>query len=343
MRSIELPPSLKGRALEGALAFKAEEELPFPAEESLFVLPDPSKGLFFVTRKEQLPEGPYDAVAAAPLALVHFTRYFSLPDEFLLIYKDDEETTFLEVKDHEPTICHVVKDLAEQKRLCKAHGWDETMPVLLLGQKTEGFPLASSLEPRFGLTAEELHKKALLVGLALLPFALPLERFDFSKKTLSFKRIPIIKPLMISALSFFLLWAAADRFLEEKKRQYVKRWQEPSKAALQGYPFPLKPQVPAVSDFLAWLSKEAPEGISIDMIHYSFLSMPTLKNPKERYLVQVELSFLADNAQTARLFHEKLSSRNSFVLQDAHFVWQSSPSGYRSSFRLKDRTLYELS
>lgn len=357
MRAVQLPPSLDEEAMLGAIAFKAEEELPFPAEEALFVVAEPKMGLFFATKKDRIPKEPCDAVAPVPLALILFASYFSLPDSLLLIYGDEEEVTFIEIAGQTPTLCTVIKRGRELEkefaRRQEAYGWGADTPTLVLGERIISFGEELLLERRFGLPPDELHSKALMIGLCLLPFSLPIERFDFGSKRIALKKMQIVKPLILSLVSLVVLYTASEEWLRKQElalvtrmgtsnvQEYVDLAQAKRVTAL--YPYPLKPQAPTFSDLLAWISSQAPEGLQIDKIHYSYISMPTVKSPKERYVVQVDTTFLVDSVQVARLFHERLVTPNPFVVQDAHFVWQSSPAGYRTSFRLKDRVTYELS
>lgn len=357
MRFTDLPAALAEEEVAAAIAFQEEEELPFSAQEASIVSFDRDKGLYFATKKERLPKGSFDAVVPGPLALVHFTSYFSLPDTFLLIYADDEEVTLMEITGGSANICSCLKrgvDLEKEfSRRLQTYKWNPDMPVLSLGEKVFTFGEEIRLETRFGLSSFDLHAKALFVGLCLLPFALPIERFDMGPKKVSFKKIPFLKPLFVSLITLGALFWATEEWLNRKELLLRDKIQSQdidgyiqgmrSSLAKTGYPFPLKPQIPAFSDLLAWVSEQAPEGVQIDKINYSYLSFPTLKNPKEHYVVQVDISFTAQSAGSARLFHERLTSADSLVFQDAHFAWQSSERGYKVSFRLKDRTIYELS
>lgn len=357
MRFTDLPPTLAEEEIAAAIAFQEEEALPFSAQEAAVVSFNRANGLYFATKRERLPEGPFDAAIPTPLALLHFISHFSLPATFLLIYADEEEVTLMEIRDKAASVCTYLKrgeDLEKEfARRLQAYKWHAEMPVLLLGERVLTCGEEICLENRFGLASFDLHAKALFIGLCLLPFALPIERFDLGHKKVAFRKIPLFKPLLVSLLTLAALFFATEEWLSSKERLLFDKIQSQdieghiqemrNQLTQTGFPFPLKPQLPAFSDLLAWISAQAPEGVQIDKISYNYLSSPTLKNPKERYVVQVDISFMAPSTAVARLFHERLTAAESLVAQDAYFVWQSSERGYKVSFRLKDRTVYELS
>lgn len=357
MRSVSLPLNLKGETLWGALRFKAEEELPYAAEESALVMPGSPRGLFFSTRQDLLPQEPYDALTPVPLALLHFASYFNLPESYLLLYSDEEEVLFLFIENRIPRLYTSVSKVNDYEkeilRRVKAYGWGPETPCLLLGERVTGLGEEIHLPSRFGMTSEEIHRRALLIGMCRLVFDKPVENFDLGCKKVSFKKLPLFKPFAFSTLAFLTLWIAGTFWYERQKEALNRRFQTEDienyiaemqeKTAKNAYPYPLKPLSATFTDFLAWVNSQAPSGIQIEKVHYSLSNMPTLKAPKERYVTQVDLVFLANSAADARLFHDRLIAPNPFVLVDTHFVWQSSEKDYRTSFRLKDRTVYELS
>lgn len=114
--------------------------------------------------------------------------------------------------------------------------------------------------------------------------------------------------------------------------------------------FPLQPNVPRVSDLLAWLmthpnviNKEKPGEkplIQIDNFNYSMTKRPDLTKKQEKYQVKVEIEFSAINATAAREFHDSLLAPNPFVDPKGDVKWTNNKGLYKATFFLKDRTAY---
>jgi type IV pilus assembly protein PilM len=112
--------------------------------------------------------------------------------------------------------------------------------------------------------------------------------------------------------------------------------------------FPLLPNTPRVSDVLAWLSKHpslvnkdkeaAP--IQIENLNYSMVKRPEQTKKQEKYQVKVELEFSSPTPKQAREFHDALIAPNDFVDPKGEVKWSSNRGKYRTSFYLKDRTVY---
>lgn len=116
--------------------------------------------------------------------------------------------------------------------------------------------------------------------------------------------------------------------------------------------FPLQPNVPRVSDVLAWVSthpvitgKQTSEtpgngAITIDNFSYVFVKRPESKKPQEKYQVKVEIEFSSPTPKLAREFHDALIAPNDMVDPKGEVKWSSNRGKYRASFFLKDRTSY---
>lgn len=117
--------------------------------------------------------------------------------------------------------------------------------------------------------------------------------------------------------------------------------------------FPLLPNVPRVSDVLAWLNSlhvllgkkgkgELPnvESIQIESFNYTFVKRPEQNKKQERYQVKVELEFTSPTPKLARQFHDALIAPNDFIDPKGEVKWNSSHGRYRASFFLKDKTVY---
>lgn len=106
--------------------------------------------------------------------------------------------------------------------------------------------------------------------------------------------------------------------------------------------FPLQPNVPLVSDVLAWLGSlsKAQEGLQLESFSYVLVKRPEETKRKEKYQVKIELEFSSPTQKLAREFHDALINPNDFVDPKAEVKWSSSRERYRTSFYLKDKTSY---
>jgi type IV pilus assembly protein PilM len=117
--------------------------------------------------------------------------------------------------------------------------------------------------------------------------------------------------------------------------------------------FPLQPNIPRVSDLLAWLSehpqvvsplKEKEEGalssLQIENFIYALTKHPEQGKKDEKYQVKVDLEFSSPTPKQAREFHDALIAPNDLVDPKAEVKWSSNRGKYRTSFFLKDKTSY---
>lgn len=116
--------------------------------------------------------------------------------------------------------------------------------------------------------------------------------------------------------------------------------------------FPLFPNVPRVSDVLAWLSThpniielnangETKTGLlELDSFSYSMLKRPDLAKKQEKYQVKVDLEFSTNIPRFAREFHDALIAPNTIVDPKGEIKWSSNRGKYKTSFFLKDKTNY---
>lgn len=116
--------------------------------------------------------------------------------------------------------------------------------------------------------------------------------------------------------------------------------------------YPLLPNVPTVSDLLAWLSTH-PNVVSrdpkmgkitpllqLENLTYTMLKRPEQTKKQEKYQVKVELEFSSQTPKAAREFHDALIAPNAMVDPKGEVKWSTNRGLYRASFFLKDKTVY---
>jgi len=121
------------------------------------------------------------------------------------------------------------------------------------------------------------------------------------------------------------------------------------------YYYPLLPNVPTISDVLAWLStnpnvvsKDPKTGalkplLQIESFNYTLVKRPDMTRKQEKYQVKIEIEFSSPTPKIAREFHDALIAPNSMVDPKGEVKWSTNRGLYRASFFLKDRTVYPSS
>lgn len=112
--------------------------------------------------------------------------------------------------------------------------------------------------------------------------------------------------------------------------------------------FPLMPNIPRVSDVLAWLSTHekvvGPNAeqplIRLQNFHYSIVKRPEMSKKQEKYQVKVEIEFISANQTAAREFHDALIAPNKFIDPKLDVKWSASEGKYKAVFFLLDKTVY---
>jgi type IV pilus assembly protein PilM len=115
--------------------------------------------------------------------------------------------------------------------------------------------------------------------------------------------------------------------------------------------FPLFANIPRVSDVLAWLSQHPAvmfldeEGnsqtrLQIEDFSYIMLKRPQQGKKQEKYQVKIELEFSSPTPKWAREFHDALIAPNDWVDPKGEVKWNSNRGKYKTSFFLKDKTVY---
>jgi len=116
--------------------------------------------------------------------------------------------------------------------------------------------------------------------------------------------------------------------------------------------FPLFPNVPRVSDVLGWLSNHPNVVekddlndtknplIQLESFSYTMLKRPDQTKKQEKYQVKVEFEFNTATPKLAREFHDALIAPNEIVDPKGEVKWSSNRGKYKTSFFLKDKTIY---
>lgn len=110
----------------------------------------------------------------------------------------------------------------------------------------------------------------------------------------------------------------------------------------------LHPDVPRVSDLVAWLSShpnvvlagDDPKALLLENLTYTMVKRPEKGKLKEHYQVRVDLEFSAPTPTMAREFHDALLTPNAFVDPKNELKWNVQKGHFKASFFLKDRTKY---
>lgn len=118
--------------------------------------------------------------------------------------------------------------------------------------------------------------------------------------------------------------------------------------------FPLQPNVPTVSDVLAWISTHPQfvpskssandqelSSLEIENFNYTMIRRPEPNKKQEKYQVKVEVEFSSPSPKMAREFHDALIAPNDIVDPKAEIKWNSNRNKYTTSFYLKDKTVYQ--
>lgn len=122
---------------------------------------------------------------------------------------------------------------------------------------------------------------------------------------------------------------------------------------LQGSPdsFPLSANIPRLSDFLAWISQhpaavgmdengDREAKLQIENFSYTMLKRPQQGKKQEKYQVKIELEFSTSTPKWAREFHDALIAPNEWIDSKGEVKWNSNRGKYKTSFFLKDKTVY---
>ena len=181
-------------------------------------------------------------------------------------------------------------------------------------------------------------KKTLVLYFAAMG-ALSIGSYLFGESYLSYKQDEIKKNLAGA------LYQKADSEKEisqlslEELEKEILVWQK----TVQTTPnlFALHPNIPRVSDLMAWLSNHPIAGkVELMQINYTMVKKPELSRKDEKYQVKVELEFTTDTPRLAREFHDALIAPNDFVDPKGEIKWSTSKGSYKTSFYLKDKTFY---
>jgi len=122
----------------------------------------------------------------------------------------------------------------------------------------------------------------------------------------------------------------------------LKAWDSASKSQKSAFAF--LPNVPKVSDVLAWLSAHPAlahedgaqkEGIEVKSLHYSLIKYPKIGAAASPYAGQVQIELSSATPRSARDFHEALLKANAIVNTKKEVKWQTQDKTYHTAFELK--------
>lgn len=123
-------------------------------------------------------------------------------------------------------------------------------------------------------------------------------------------------------------FAAPDATLQTQVFLWQKQLLEESKT------FPLLPDIPSVSDTLAFLG-ELQEPIDIVQFHYSLVKYPQAGEKKSPYSAKVELEFKAAGPKDAEAMQERLQKNPTLVDTKQKIAWTAHQNYYKISFWLR--------
>ena len=112
--------------------------------------------------------------------------------------------------------------------------------------------------------------------------------------------------------------------------------------------YPITADIPQMGELLIWLSDQAEKAskeadatsIELTLLQYTLAKRPDKTRSKDRYQVRVDIEFTAGGATQARKFHEELLAPNDFIDPKQEVKWSLGGGKWRTSFVLKDKTLY---
>ena len=84
-----------------------------------------------------------------------------------------------------------------------------------------------------------------------------------------------------------------------------------------------------------WLSR-----LKIENFSYVMVKRPVQSKKQEKYQVKIELELSSSTPKWAREFHDALIAPNDWVDPKSEVKWSSNRGKYKTSFYLKDKTLY---
>lgn len=107
----------------------------------------------------------------------------------------------------------------------------------------------------------------------------------------------------------------------------------------------LHPNVPRVSDLLAWLSSHPKikldgDTIKLENLSYMMVQRPDKEHPKTHYQVRVDMDLSSSSPLAARELQEALKAPNPFIDSKQEVSWSVQKGRYHATFFLKDRTEY---
>lgn len=251
---------------------------------------------------------------------------------------------------------------------------DDNTPWLVTGAKECADLIASHFPGKMlEMQEEDASLFAVSIGLALDALAEDLSSVQFCQKKFTPEPTAVRRKKHILSYAAFCLGAAAllaigggvilgqkERALATSLRGYLSGplaessldstreieqtlydWENSLKGQRNAFAF--LPNVPKVSDVLAWLSVHSAfagenggqkDGIEIQSFHYSLNKYPKIGETTSPYVASVELEFSSQAPRPAREFHEALLKGDQIVNGKKEVKWQVQNQTYFTSFEL---------
>ncbi|MBS0604802.1 MAG: hypothetical protein JSS60_07180 [Verrucomicrobia bacterium] len=251
---------------------------------------------------------------------------------------------------------------------------DEETPWLLTGDPSFADPLARAFAGARLQSADTMAAAfALPIGLAMDALASDASTVQFCQKeftpgkTLQSRKKMALCYLALCAGAALLMAVGGSLMVAKKQRILVDRlqsyltpslasgslstpeeiedklsqWDRSSRGQKNAFAF--LPNVPKVSDVLAWLSTHSAfatedggqkEGIEIKSLHYSLIKYPKIGEASSPYTAQMEVEFSSTTPRPARDFHEALLKGDPIVNAKKDVKWQTQNQTYHAAFEL---------
>lgn len=318
-----------------------------------------------------------DVVSCHPVALARFARW-KFPEEYRILCFDvrDQNVSCVVLEGDELIISQTVNmaDIEKLSIFLKQKGAIDDETPWMLSDKALSDSVGRIFPGRQLAVDQPDHAAyAIPIGLALDAMLADGSNVNFRQKeftpahTFHARKKKILQYAAFCGAAALLMWVGGSLAIKKKETLLKETLQEhlsssPLKDSLfsasqietklrewesslkgQKSSFPLLPNVPKLSDVLAWLSMHPTlaneeggqkEGIEIKSLHYTLLKYPKIGDTSSPYLGQVEIEFRSEAPRSARDFHEALLKGDQIVNAKKEVKWRAQNQTYYTSFEL---------